>query len=325
MLLTSGNRGRYGIVVVTGARARQFAISGKDLRNLNASENDVPPGVTRAEWEKGCAVVLGRSTDFFRRTMPMHIRRSHIIRRCYARGLIAAAAFDSGTSTSSAAGVASLTFSHTASGANRACFVGAGSSSGGGGAALSSVTYGGVSLTQSWAPASFGTFWHHDGWILASAQPATGAQNVVATWPFPLDEVGAGCITATGIDIAGTPFGTSATASGSSSTASVSVASASGDLVVSSMYSGWSGLATPAGGATQAYEELFNNNTLEGQYLLASGTSTTMSCTQTSASSNTNDWGIGGIAMKAAGGGGGTTIYTRKPMDSPIFISRVIR
>lgn len=57
---------KYGIVVVTnpdGTFNREYRITEKELADLHASANGVPPGVTQKEWESGLATVAGKGMD----------------------------------------------------------------------------------------------------------------------------------------------------------------------------------------------------------------------------------------------------------------------
>lgn len=58
--------GKYGVVIVYNKDrtiSRQYKITGEELRNLQQSTNDPPPGVSREDWEAGMAEVLGKDFE----------------------------------------------------------------------------------------------------------------------------------------------------------------------------------------------------------------------------------------------------------------------
>lgn len=65
-LKADSRHGKYGIVVVNnsdGTFNREFRITDKELADLQASANGVPPGVTKAEWQSGRVIVVGKDFD----------------------------------------------------------------------------------------------------------------------------------------------------------------------------------------------------------------------------------------------------------------------
>ena len=215
-------------------------------------------------------------------------------------------AYGNVSSSSSAAGVSQLTFSHTASGDNRAVFVGVGFSTGGGAGSCTGVTYGGVAMTEKW-DFTFSTNYGNAGYTLAGdVNIATGAQNVVVTLNATHDEVAAGAISLTNVN-SGDPTGTANTTSGlNGSTCTIDITGVTGGLVVDNVYT--EGVLTPDGGNTSRWEqESIGGFTSGGGSTKAGATSVTMSW-------NTNGelWGLGGICFKPSGG----TVPKQAPMHS---------
>lgn len=229
-----------------------------------------------------------------------------------------AVAYDAASNSGALTGVASTSWSHTCTGSDRALFVGTGNSSGGGGALTTSITYGGVSMTELWDVNGQQGFIGNSGYVLAA--PASGSNTVGVTWAATADEVAAQAISATGVN-QGTPTGTvPTTATGTSSTASVTVTAAADDLVVDNAYVASTAINVGAG-QTQR-----NNVGNIGSFSSLAGStepgaaSVTMTWTWTGGA----EWATNGVALKAAAGGG-ATIYNRKIFDSPIFTSRIIQ
>jgi hypothetical protein len=126
-------------------------------------------------------------------------------------------------------GVASITFSHTCSGADRILLVGIFHN--GPADHVQSVTYNGVPLTRL-ANTNVSNAFEHELWYLVA--PATGANAIVVTHnAIPADLI-ACAVSYTGVHQS-TPFGTAVTGSGTSSAPGVSVSSANGEVVVDTL------------------------------------------------------------------------------------------
>ena len=150
-------------------------------------------------------------------------------------------------------GAASLTFSHTVNnGADDILLVEVAGTHGNAGDPVSSVTYGGQSLTYLGA-ANLPNDTFSDIWYLLA--PSAGTANVVVTTAGSQHFV-AGATDYFGVDQT-TPLGTLATATGSSSTPSVTLASMAGQLVVDSLGTrGDAGWITPTGpGQTEVWSQ----------------------------------------------------------------------
>ncbi|MFO0773701.1 MAG: hypothetical protein U0172_03435 [Nitrospiraceae bacterium] len=152
-------------------------------------------------------------------------------------------AFDAATTVSESGGDGVLTTTHTAGGADRAVFVGAGvfaaSPLG-----MSSVTYGGVGLTQLWSIDFAAAAYLNAGYQMVA--PTTGAQTVTATAASsaPLEQ-GMGIMSLTGVNQAN-PVGTAVTTTGNGTSPSLTVATPAADsLVVDAVVIG--GLLASAG------------------------------------------------------------------------------
>lgn len=221
-----------------------------------------------------------------------------------------ALAVDTPSGSQKGAAVSSLTFSHTCStGSDRLLFVGAGSLQVSGGSVdASGVTYAGDSLTNVWTTTGQ-TYGANSGW--RKIAPATGANNIVVTWPSTIDEVAAGGISFTGAHQT-TPLGTAATANGVDGPATVDVTSAADEIVVDNVIAMRHDLTV---GASQT-QRWVQNQLGATEFIGAGGGSTesgaatvTMSWTiGNDAPAGFDDrWLIGGVGVKpAAGGGGGT-------------------
>ena len=152
-------------------------------------------------------------------------------------------AFDAASSAEAIAPASgALSWSHTATGSDRAVFVGAAHYEGPGASSYQITTYAGVNMTEIWdeitGQAAPNNDIAHQGNSLVA--PTTGAQTVATdlTVAGSKDYLSGGAISMTGVHQT-TPTGTSARASGTGTTASVTAADAvSGDLVVDSIL-GW--------------------------------------------------------------------------------------
>jgi uncharacterized repeat protein (TIGR01451 family) len=218
-----------------------------------------------------------------------------------AGGSTATIAFDAAASAQTNA--ATLTFAHTNSGgSNRLVLVGISTDN----TTVTSVTYGGVSLTNvGSATASGSPKPRSEIWSLPN--PPAGSNNVVVILATSAN-IAAGAASFTGVSQT-TPLGAFTGSSASSGSASISVSSATGELVFDSISSG----NTPTVGASQTQRW----NLLQGT--IAGGAST-----QPGAASVTMAWTVGGkwaigvVPIKPAstgGGGGGTnsTLFTQTP------------
>jgi hypothetical protein len=132
------------------------------------------------------------------------------------------------TSTGSGNNVSSVTVSHTTTSASdRLLLVGVSMDSTGG-RTVTSVTYGGQSLTLVGAQAGGANPVRVEIWRLIN--PASGTANVVVNLSGSTDGVSVGATTFTGVDQT-TPLGTFASAIGTNNSPTVNVTSAAGELV----------------------------------------------------------------------------------------------
>lgn len=202
-------------------------------------------------------------------------------------------AFDAATTVSESGGDGVLTTTHTAGGENRAVFVGAGvfaaSPLG-----MSSVTYGGVGLTQLWSIDFAAAAYLNAGYQMVA--PTTGAQTVTATAASsaPLEQ-GMGIMSLTGVNQAN-PVGTAVTTTGNGTSPSLTVATPAADsLVVDAVVIG--GLLASAG-ADQTERYAINGS----PYMFQQGS------TQSGASGGVMSWsaavavdyGLAGVEFLAA-------------------------
>ncbi|MBS1213614.1 MAG: hypothetical protein H6R26_2231, partial [Proteobacteria bacterium] len=204
-------------------------------------------------------------------------------------GAVANAAITAnGTFTSAqTTGATSLTWSHTvAAGTNRALFVELAID--GLGAAVTSVTYGGVALTQ----VGRGTGNHAiEIWRLIS--PAVGTANVVANFGGTTPAAG-GATTFNGV-LQSTPTGTFVSATGTGTTASVTVTSAAGDLVIDAQY--WRNTSANMVGAGQTLQWSASNATMLGGSTSEAGAT---SVTMTGTCGASSQWEIGAVSIRAS-------------------------
>jgi hypothetical protein len=229
-------------------------------------------------------------------------------------------AYDASTDAQEFAGDGVISLSHTSTGANRAVLAAFGNSASSPQNPVS-CTYGGTGMTQVWS-ASDGSFCKSAAYRLVAQ--ATGAQTVQASVAAGTDQMCLAVISMTGVDQTA-PVGTPATSTSISGTPSVTVASpGSSDMVVDFLMCGGGIDDTSAAGANQTKRtsEVVNNT-----YFATS--------TQSGADGGVMSWSLnttpsfgtilGAVNFIAAGGGGAATIYTRTPLASPIFKSRVIQ
>jgi hypothetical protein len=216
-----------------------------------------------------------------------------------------AVAFDAvGPSSAGTNSVGSpLTWTHTASGSNRAVIVGISQNNNVYVAGEVTVTYGGTAMTflgerptddqPSGAAQLFGLVNPPTGAQTVSAQHSTGTYGFIG-----------GSISFTGVDQT-TPFGTAVTAAGDNSGGSTpptaSVSSASGNMVVDVVVYG-----SALSGATGTLQWMDNvdsstgaNNAAQSTY--AGASSVTVGYNPT----NKDWWGLVAVSINAASGGGG--------------------
>lgn len=193
-------------------------------------------------------------------------------------------AFDA-ASSSSGNGVTSLTWAHTCTGSNRGLVVGVGNY----GTTIVSVTYNSVSMTS-------------EGGIIESSSgeveqfsliaPATGSNNIVVSFVDSVDAV-AGGVSVTGANQTDL-CGTQATAIGNDTAPTVNVTSAVDELVVD-VTENWTGVLTVGSGQTERWNTGITNINCGGS-TEPGATTVTMSWSKT----DSTDWAIAGISIKAA-------------------------
>ncbi len=187
----------------------------------------------------------------------------------------------------------SLTWSHTVSaGSNRVLVVELAID--GLGAPASSVTYGGVALTQ----IGRGTG-NHAVELWALINPTVGTANVVASFSGSTAAAG-GASTFNGVaQTIGTAFGTFVSATGTGTTASVTASSAAGEQVIDVLY--WRNSpatsATPGAGQTANWSQ--TNTTMGGGSSLEAGATSVVMSSNLSGSAQ---WEIAAVSMKTAAG-----------------------
>lgn len=197
------------------------------------------------------------------------------------------------SSSASGAGVSSLTWSHTCSGADRLLGVGVGfwDSS----ADVSGVTYAGAALTKIGEATRVMAEAHQ--WRRIA--PATGANNIVVTL------VAAGDLSCGGQSFSSvdqtTPLGTQAVATGSSTAPTVNVSAATDDLV-------WDTLGGDDGTNTIGADQTSSWNITGGTVPNGAGSTEPGAATVTMSWTfgSTGSWAICGVAVKAAAGGAAT-------------------
>jgi len=158
------------------------------------------------------------------------------------------------TSSCAGTGVSSLTCAHTVSGANREIvnWISWYHSL----SALSGLTYNSVALTAIPSGSTANGQYHIDGSHLIA--PATGTNNMVATFTGNVFDVGMGSTSFTGADQT-TPLGTAVTATGTSTTPSVTVSSAAGEIVLDGLVIIHSSTLTVGGSQTQEWNAIANS------------------------------------------------------------------
>ncbi len=200
------------------------------------------------------------------------------------------------TSTGSASTANSVTFSHsTASASDRLMLVGV-SMDATGGSAVTSVTYGGQSLTLVGTLEGGANPIRVEIWRLVN--PAAGTANLVVNLNRNADGVSVGVTTFTGVNQT-SPLGAFASAIGTSASPSVDVTSASGELVYDVVAGKDATSLTHGTGQTELWELANGAGNQRGAGSTAAGAATvTMSWSKTT--SGTAEWAIGAVPIKAA-------------------------
>lgn len=207
-----------------------------------------------------------------------------------------------GPSSAGTNGNSPLTWTHTASGSNRAVVVGVSQVTGGLSLGDITVTYGGTSMTYLGARASND---NADGvaWLFGLAAPATGAQTV-SVQRSAGGALIAGSVSFTGVDQS-TPFGTAVATAGDNSSGSnppaATVSSASGNMVVDIL-----AYASSINGATGTQQWLKNINNATAANNAAQSTYAGASSVTAQYNPTAHDWwGMVAVNINAASGGGG--------------------
>jgi hypothetical protein len=189
-----------------------------------------------------------------------------------------------------------LTFTHTVgSGASRILIVGVSLHTRN--ATVTSVTFGGVALTQAGTIATGSNANRTDIWYLLS--PAAAAGSIVVT-PSTSTAISAGSMSFTGVSQSAPAF---ASATGSSSSASVTVSNATGDVIIDTVSAnGDAGTLTAGGSQTPRWNE-FSGTAGNGNEVISAGStqpgaaSTTMSW---SISTGSKPWSLGAVTLVPA-------------------------
>lgn len=200
-----------------------------------------------------------------------------MISRAVEPGLIGAVAFDAAGSAATSSTASSLTYSFTAGGSADGIAVGATWTSSGTLATLTSITYGGQTLTSQGGTTQAGVLACN---ISGKATPLTGANNVVVTMSGNTTRIVSGAISVTGAS-ASVPFGTAVTNAASSTGSIVNTDAVTNDLSMD-QYSTTAGAILTIG-ADQTERWSINATGLRGRGSTQPGSSgTAMSWTQTS-------------------------------------------
>ncbi|MDQ3195170.1 MAG: hypothetical protein M3Q32_02020 [Pseudomonadota bacterium] len=213
------------------------------------------------------------------------------------------AAITIGNTSFGDSGGGALSFSHTVgAGSNRVLIVGISIDRTTMVNVISSVTYGGTTLTNIGNTAGSSNTMRISLWRLVN--PAVGTANVVVTPSINNIKYVAGAVSYFGVDQT-TPLGSFAAATGGSGTPTVNVSSAANDLVVDVVAVGDALLGNsiaPGAGQTQRYN--INTATILGGGMIGAGSTepgaatVTMSWTQNG--SLNGRWAIGAVALKPA-------------------------
>jgi len=208
-----------------------------------------------------------------------------------------AVTFDAATDAT-ALGVSAISLTHTATGTDRAAFVGIWAGDATSVSQVSSGTYAGVSLVEKWDTIYGSPFYDNAGLTLVA--PTTGAQTVTVNFAAANGASSLAVVTATGVDQT-TPFGTApATATGTSTAPTVNVTAAIGDLVVDNLsYAGLSAVTQGTGQTERTSNLAIGSDSCHSTATEAGAATVTMSATMVAS----NVWAINGIAFKALGTG----------------------
>jgi hypothetical protein len=217
-----------------------------------------------------------------------------------------AVAFDAvGPGATGSTGTSPLTWTHTASGTNRAVIVGVSQMNGNFTAGQVTVTYGGTGMTFLGAQKSDNQT-SGVAWLFGLVNPPTGGQTVSVQRSSGAYSFIAGSISFTGVDQT-TPFDTAVTAFGDDSSDTdpptvVVTGGATGDMVVDVVVDG-----SDLDGATGSQRWIRNVNTSTGAGNAAQ--STYSGAASVTAKYNTTTgldwWGIVAVNINADTGGGG--------------------
>lgn len=219
-----------------------------------------------------------------------------------AHAVSAAITFGSASSASSSGGT--LTFAHTVgAGSNKILIVGISIDQTSTVTVISTVTYGGVAMTNVGNTTSTADVMRISGWVLVN--PPSGTANVVVT-PVGGNTVDfvAGATSYFGVHQT-VPLGTGVETTGGSGTPTVNVASATNDLVVDSVSVGGALLGNSVSvGAGQTQRFNVNTGTILSTGMIGAGSTepgaatVTMSWTQNGLLNG--PWAIGAVAMRPA-------------------------
>ncbi|MDH5515754.1 MAG: cadherin domain-containing protein, partial [Gammaproteobacteria bacterium] len=184
------------------------------------------------------------------------------------------------------------------------------------GASVTGVTYNGSALSLLGTVQDAGSNVRVELWQMVA--PADGTHDVVVSFSQSMTEGGiAGVMTFNGVDQT-TPLGSFASAQGIGTTASVDISTAAGDLVFSTM--GVDGstddVLNPDAGQTEYWETFQPGTEGAGSTKVATSTSETMSWTFLS-----NQWAIGGVAIKASDGANAAPVITSGSGPGQVFIN----
>ena len=217
-----------------------------------------------------------------------------------------AIAYDTASSAQATA-ASSISVSHTASGSDRAAFIGVGSSAESPDL-TSTVTYGGSSCTEIWD--FIGQTYAHNSSHYYIAPP-TSSQTVTATLAGTDDELVIGVTSMTGVHQT-TPIGTPQTANATSNAPSVNVSSATDELVVDNLYAITANTLTVGAGQTERWAQTIGTAVVgKGSTEVGSAT-TTMSWSMAGA----DIWTIGAVGFKPAGAAAASLVFRPNPMQS---------
>lgn len=200
-------------------------------------------------------------------------------------------------------GVSSLTCAHTVSGENRELvnWISWYHST----STLSGSTYNGVALTAIPSGSAANGQYHIDGLHLIA--PATGTNNLVATFSGGVFDVGMGSVSFTGADQT-TPLGTAVTATGTSTTPSVTVSSAAGEIVIDGLVITHGSTLTVGGSQTQRWNAIASGGFIKYAGSTQNGASST---TNTWTSGNSQTWAQGAVPVKPVASVIDTNFYRR--------------